>query len=44
MPNKKTKKKKSVKKTHNKRNKVIIRKYKELLNNALLLMHGYSTN
>lgn len=43
MPKKKTqKKKKPVKKTHNKRNKVIIRKYKELLNNALLLMHGYS--
>jgi len=42
MPNKKTKKNKSVKKTHNRRNKVIIRKYKELLNNALLIMHGYS--
>lgn len=43
MPKKKTqKKKKPIKKTQNKQNKVIVRKYKELLNNALLLMHGYS--
>ena len=37
MPKKKTqKKKKPVKKTQNKQNKVVVRKYKELLNNALL--------
>ena len=44
MPKKKTqKKKKPIKKTQKKQNKVIVRKYKELLNKALLLMHGHST-
>ena len=42
MPKKKTKKKKSIKKTRNKQNKVTVKKYKELLNNSLLFMHGYS--
>jgi len=43
MPKKKTqKKKKPVKKTQKKQNKVVLKKYKELLNKALLLMHGHS--